>query len=57
MYIVRFEYRLKGEKKGQTEYRERETLEEAIALRDKFIRIYGADCEMYDGEVFEQLNC
>ena len=56
MYILRIEYRIKGERKGKTEYQEFNTLVEANERLQKWLRWFAEDCDMYDLGIFKRVN-
>lgn len=55
-YVLRIEYRLIGEKKSKVEYRDYDELEEALDMRDKWIKIFRHNCVMFDAGIYEMTN-
>lgn len=56
MYILRVEYKLTDDKKAKVEYKDFNELEDATAMRDKWIRIFKPNCDLFDASIYEITN-
>lgn len=55
-YIVAVEYRISGEKKVNEDYKKCETLDEAKQRAALWVKIFKANCDLFDVAIYEVTN-